>query len=98
MLKLGTVGNVRFCINARFDVYGEPGGTSSVELSSGGGGDAVGPCAGPLIGPVDGAGCLRGAGSERGCSVCATSETVFVNSISVAIKALGVQLCALHLT
>lgn len=98
MLKLGTVGNVRFCIKARFDVYGESGGASAVVLSSGGGGDTVGPCAGPLIGPVDAAGSLRGAGPGRGCGAGATSERVSVNSILVAIKALRVHLCALHLT
>jgi hypothetical protein len=43
MSKFGTVGNVRFWIMARFTVKGDPGGASSVEPCSIGGGVTVGP-------------------------------------------------------
>jgi hypothetical protein len=86
---LGTVGKVRFCVIARFVVYGDPGGASVEELSSWVGGDTVGPCEGPLTGPATVAGCSRGAGSERGSGAGALSVRVFVNSILVAIEVLG---------
>lgn len=50
MLKFGTVGRVRLWIAARVAVYGDPGPASSVDGSTTGGGDAVGPAAGPLMG------------------------------------------------
>jgi hypothetical protein len=98
MSKLGTVGRVRFCIMARLDVYGEPGGASLTEPSSSGGGEAVGPCDGPLIGPVAATGCLGGAGSGSGCGAGAASVRVIVNSISVAIKVPHMNLGDLHLS
>jgi hypothetical protein len=99
MSKLGTVGKVKFCIMARLDVYGEPGGASLTEPSSSRGSEAVGPGAGPLIGAVAATGCVGGVGSGRGCGAgAAASVGVFVNSISVAIKVPHTKLGDLHLS
>jgi len=97
MSKLGTVGSVRFCISARLDVYGEPGGASLSASSSGGGGATVGPCEGLLTGPVDVAGCSSGTGAERGSGAGASLVRMFVNSILVAILVFPAHLRDLHL-
>lgn len=81
----------------RFVVKGEPRGASFARPSSVGGGVAVGPCAGPLMGPEPVAGCSRGAGSESGSGAGATAWESFVNSILVAIEVLRIRLRALHL-
>lgn len=93
MAKLGTVGKVRFCMTARLDVYGEPGGAPSATSLSSGGGDTVGPFAGPLIGrdgdwATLGGAVNPGAGTGTGAGAGAGAFTAggFANSILVAIK------------
>jgi hypothetical protein len=92
MSKFGTVGRVRFWIRARVVVYGEPGAASFEGTSSSGGGETVGPCAGPFTGAEEVGGCSRGAGAERGSGVGATVAGMLVNSILVATRALDAHL------
>lgn len=91
MSKFGTVGNVRFWIKARVVVNGEPGAASSDRPLSTGGGVTVGPCEGPLIGPLEAEGCSRSGGGAEGGSGAGAGATVagmLVNSILVAVEAL----------
>lgn len=78
---------------ARLDVYGEPGGAPSATSLSSGGGDTVGPCAGPLIGAAGdwatiGGAAISGVGTGAGAGAGAGGFTAggFTNSILVAIE------------
>ena len=72
---------------ARLDVYGEAGGKSSSLSLPEGGGDAVGPCAGPLTGAGGGGAAFGEAGLGRASGAGAATGT-FANSILVAIEVL----------
>lgn len=86
--KLGTAGRVRFWIRARFEVYGEPGGPSSDCPASVGGGETVGPCDGPFIGPETVGVSSSGVCLEAYFVGGAFAVAMLVNLILVAIKAL----------
>ena len=78
---------------ARLDVYGEPGGAPSATSLSSGGGDTVGPCAGPLIGAAGdwttiGGAAISGVGTGAGAGAGAFTAGGFTNSILVAIEVL----------
>ena len=74
-------------MTARLDVYGEPGGAPSATSLSSGGGDTVGPFAGPLIGR-DGDWETFGGAVNPGAGAGAGAFTAggFANSILVAIE------------
>ncbi len=88
---MGIVGKVRFRIEERFEVYGDPGSTSSAEIPTTISDGTVGPCEGPVktsgeflgtggaVGAVDGA--ANGAGFVAGAKV----GTDLANLILVAI-------------